>query len=157
MPPLELPPDIDPAQPWWLNLIYLLAWVLVTSGATLGGVWIVNRPLRRKLDAVDNQTANAHADAEYPNLREEITAMRTSQDAKLTELKKAQEETARDIGGLRAETRHLAEADREDRAAAVEAHKQIYAAAAIDRAAMKAQHQETLAAVAALAEKVAKD
>ncbi len=54
------------------------------------------------------QTANEHADAEYPNLRDELTAVREGQrDLRISvgRLSDAQDAIRQDIGGLHSEVR----------------------------------------------------
>ncbi|MET4222797.1 hypothetical protein [Oerskovia enterophila] len=47
------------------------------------------------------QTANEHADAEYPNLRDELTAMRADLSAGLDRLEAGQKRHDGEIGGIR--------------------------------------------------------
>ncbi|MFD6094585.1 hypothetical protein ACFWGN_20935 [Oerskovia sp. NPDC060338] len=47
------------------------------------------------------QTANEHADAEYPNLRDELTAMRGEVSAGLGRLEAGQKRHDSEIGGIR--------------------------------------------------------
>ncbi|MFD6093642.1 hypothetical protein ACFWGN_16110 [Oerskovia sp. NPDC060338] len=47
------------------------------------------------------QTANEHADAEYPNLRDELTAMRGDLSAGLDRLEAGQKRHDGEIGGIR--------------------------------------------------------
>lgn len=147
MYPLEIPPAADPGQPLWLNLLYLLAWVLVS----LGGLWLVNRPLRKQLDAIKNDVPGAVAAGRAVEQIRSGTAhvvaetsanhghsMKDRLEQVLTQLKAV----AGDITGLRIE-------NREDRSAAVEAHKQIYAVIEADRARAIEQHDALMAAVQA--------
>jgi septation ring formation regulator EzrA len=55
-----------------------------------------------KLDRLLAQTENEHDETEYPNLRDELTAVRQIAER----LEKAHEETRRDLGGLREDVRH---------------------------------------------------
>lgn len=101
--PTETPPVIPDGSPWWLYLVQIGGWLLVT----LGSVWLMQRPLRRTLAGVATDAAatreqaeNEHADAEFPNLRDEITEIRVT-------LTKSVGEIRDDIGGLHSETRDL--------------------------------------------------
>lgn len=120
-----------------------LAWFVVailTIAATAFTTWGVQRGNRAKIESIDAQVTNSHKGADFPNLREELTAFRLESMVALKDLRQ-------DVGGLRSETRGLAEADRMDRAAAVDAHSQIYEALRLDRAQWQAHHAELMAAV----------
>ncbi|MDQ7991204.1 MAG: hypothetical protein AAGC63_00310 [Propionicimonas sp.] len=124
MIPLEVAPPEN--TPWW-------AWVAVALITALLN-YLLNRPLRRKVDEVADdakasrkQTENEHADAEYPNLREELTAARTSVEslaALVTEVKGhvsglRLDHTAmrRDVTGIREEMTGIRDDARDDRKA----------------------------------------
>lgn len=92
-------PDMPPDTPWWAWLVAVLGVAAISALST----WLVNRPTRDTLKQVARdaaasaeQTVNQHQDAEYPNLREELTAVRTSIEG-----------VRDDIGGLHSETRDL--------------------------------------------------
>ena len=48
----------------------------ILSGALLIGLWFVWRAVKGRLERVLGQTENSHEDTEYPNLRDEVTAIR---------------------------------------------------------------------------------
>lgn len=71
-------PPIVPDAPWWANLLLIL---VVLALVPLTTTWL-NRKTRRTLERVAadartsaEQTANNHAGAEHPNLRDELTAV----------------------------------------------------------------------------------
>lgn len=89
--------------PWWAWLLGLLIIVGVPALVT----WLTQRPMRHTLRqvaadtaATKDQTVNAHSEAEFPNLRDEITEMRTTITASLASLRE-------DVGGLHSESRDL--------------------------------------------------
>ncbi len=93
-------PDLDPAQPWWVWPLQILAWIAAIGVLTVV-TWLMQRPIKRELrdtkaaaEATKSQTVNSHEGAEYPNLREELTAMRTSQDKTLSQIRS-------ELGGIR--------------------------------------------------------
>lgn len=95
-------PDLDPAQPWWVWPVQILAWILAIS-ALAGVTWLMQRPLKRELaetkaaaQASAEQTTNSHAEAEYPNLRVELTEMRVSQSEALGQIRT-------ELGGIRSD------------------------------------------------------
>lgn len=78
-------------------------WLIVGLAPILSAIAVawIQRPMRRQIRQVADdaaasrrQTENEHADAEYPNLRDEITAIRSAQD-RLSE----------NVGGLHSEVR----------------------------------------------------
>lgn len=86
----------DPDAPWWVNVVLLLLIATITSVGGAAATWLLTKRGRRtehaelagKLEKVAtdartaaDQTANAHADAEFPNLRDELTAARASATA----------------------------------------------------------------------------
>src|SRR3546814_11056688 len=48
----------------------------ILSGALLIGLYFVWRAVKGRLERVLGQTENSHEDTEYPNLRDEVTAIR---------------------------------------------------------------------------------
>ncbi|SRR6266542_1930962 len=48
----------------------------ILSGALLIGLWFVWRAVKGRLERVLGQTENSHEHTEYPNLRDEVTAIR---------------------------------------------------------------------------------
>ncbi|KRD36798.1 hypothetical protein ASE27_10100 [Oerskovia sp. Root918] len=93
--------------PWWAWLLAVVLLALIASGTTV----LAQRPMQRKLDAVAvdarearEQTANEHADAEYPNLRDELTAVHeTLRDVAAGQgrLEEGQKRHDSEIGGIR--------------------------------------------------------
>ena len=83
MPPWDpgLPPIID---------AFLIALSIILIGG--GGIWI--SLIGRNVKAVKAQTENEHANAEFPNLRDELSAV-------LAEVRGLRQ----DVGGIRAEIR----------------------------------------------------
>ena len=84
---------IDPDAPWGWNLFIIIVILgilpLITS-------WMANRNTKHKLATIASdlsanklQLENEHTDSDFPNLREEITSIRTS------------------IGGMHSEVRDL--------------------------------------------------
>ena len=103
-------PSWDPGLPPWADSLLILT--VIASPIIM---WLLNRSTSRSLTAVkgqvaavEEQTVNNHADADYPNLRDELTAMRLTAEAtseavgRLTDTVAA---TQRDIGGMREEQR----------------------------------------------------
>lgn len=86
---------------------------LASLGCGLWALWAKAAPLLKRIEGFAktsaDQTANSHAGAEYPNLRDNL-------DAILAEVRvqgDAQREMKKDIGGLRSELRADREAQRE--------------------------------------------
>lgn len=86
----------------------------ILSGAVLLGLLYVWRAIRAKLDKVVGQTENSHQDSEYPNMREEITAIRKTSEqavALVTELgetqRKEREAVRRETEGVREDVRAI--------------------------------------------------
>lgn len=122
-------PPPDGTSPW----VWLLG-IAVFAAATVLVAWLTNRPMRRKLGEVARNarvaaqdariarkhTENEHADAEYPNLRDELTATREAAEKavavseRAVELAEAlaagQKRHDSEIGGLRSDIRR----DRDD-------------------------------------------
>lgn len=48
----------------------------IISGIVLLGLWLLWRAVRGRLERVLGQTENSHETTEYPNLRDEVTAIR---------------------------------------------------------------------------------
>lgn len=81
---------------------------IVVQLITTAGVVLVAVLGKIKLDRIGRdareareQTANEHADAEYPNLRDELTAMRGEVSAGLGRLEDGQKRHDSEIGGIR--------------------------------------------------------
>ncbi|OCI31039.1 hypothetical protein [Oerskovia enterophila] len=81
---------------------------VVVQLITTAGVILVAALGKVKLDRIGRdareareQTANEHADAEYPNLRDELTAMRGDLSAGLDRLEAGQKRHDGEIGGIR--------------------------------------------------------
>lgn len=86
----------------------------ILSGAVLLGLLYAWRAIRAKLDKVVGQTENSHQDSEYPNMREEITAIRKTSEqavALVTELGEAQrrerDAVRRETEGVREDVRAI--------------------------------------------------
>lgn len=86
----------------------------ILSGAVLLGLLYAWRAIRAKLDKVVGQTENSHQDSEYPNMREEITAIRKTSEqavALVTELgetqRKEREAVRRETEGVREDVRAI--------------------------------------------------
>lgn len=86
----------------------------ILSGAVLLGLLYAWRAIRAKLDKVVGQTENSHQDSEYPNMREEITAIRKTSEqavALVTELGEAQRKerdaVRRETEGVREDVRAI--------------------------------------------------
>lgn len=136
----------------WITAAQAVGWLItsiLTGGATAIGIVLAQR---RRLAAITSntaaaavasaaaaeQTVNGHADAEFPNLREELTAIRSSVAGTGRDVARMRDEvranaaeSRRDIGGMRAEIRGLHDDVR-----------QIRAEAASDRAHMGAHIRE---------------
>lgn len=72
---------------------------LITSilgGALFLALGLIWRSIKGRVDRVLGQTENSHQDTEYPNMRDEITAIRLLQE----ESAKAGKETAAAVGQL---------------------------------------------------------
>ena len=121
-------PEMPDETPWWGWLIVAVLFLIVPAITT----WIVQRSNRAKMDHVVAETSPGHGGSMKDRLEQVVTT--------LADIKG-------DIIGLRRESRALAEADREDRAASVEAHKEIYATLAVDRQRYNEQHIALMAAV----------
>lgn len=61
---------VDPTTP--LGII-----ASIVSGLVLLALWPLWRSIKARLDRVLGQTENSHEKTEYPNLRDEVTAIRT--------------------------------------------------------------------------------
>jgi len=68
----------------------------ILSGALLIGLWFVWRAVKGRLERVLGQTENSHEGTEYPNLRDEVTAIRMLAEQAATTGK----ETAEAVGLL---------------------------------------------------------
>lgn len=68
----------------------------VVSGILLLGLWLLWRSIKPRLERVLGQTENSHEDTEYPNLRDEVTAIRLLAEQAATTGK----ETAEAVGLL---------------------------------------------------------
>lgn len=49
----------------------------IVSALVLLGLWLLWRAIKPRLERVLGQTENSHEKTEYPNLRDEVTAIRT--------------------------------------------------------------------------------
>lgn len=128
-------PEMPDDTPWWAWLIVAVLIVVVPAIVT----WLMQRGGASKLDHVVAETSPNHGGS-MKDRTEQIVEMVDAVQKDVTSVQK-------DVGGLRAETRELFAADRSDREAALEAHKQIYDAMAVDRARVEALHKELLAAI----------
>lgn len=97
----------------WKSLAEALATVIAAVIVAVGSAIAIVASQRAKLRqiasdarAAADQTTNSHEEAEYPNLREELTATRS-----------LVAEVRQDIGGLRAEIRQLHTDQSDDRKA----------------------------------------
>jgi hypothetical protein len=107
-------PPLVPDAPWWANALLVAAVLAVVPALT---TWLTARPARRTLRRVAEdartaaaQTANEHDDSPYPNLRDELTAIREGQESlrrTVALLAEAHESTRGDLGGLHSEVRDL--------------------------------------------------
>jgi hypothetical protein len=68
----------------------------IVSGIVLLGLWLLWRAVRGRLERVLGQTENSHQGTEYPNLRDEVTAIRMLAEQAATTGK----ETAEAVGKL---------------------------------------------------------
>ncbi len=84
-------PSWDPGLPAWADAVIIILAIVTVGGS---GIWIAL--IGRRVKAVQEQTVNEHADAEYPNLRDELSAT-------LAEVRGLRQ----DVGGLHTETRGL--------------------------------------------------
>lgn len=79
----------------------------------LWAIWVKVGPLLKRIEGFSKtsaeQTANSHANSEFPNLRDNLDAI----FAEVRAQGEAQREIQRDIGGLRAEIRDDRKATRE--------------------------------------------
>ena len=101
-----MPPTMPPDTPWWAWLAAVLGVAVISASST----WLVNRPTAATLKkvakdtaATAEQTVNQHSGAEYPNLRDELTAVR----GEIGSIRTTMESVRSDIGGLHSETRDL--------------------------------------------------
>lgn len=115
------PPDGVPWLAWAVVVIVLAAigslpatiTALVTRRDTKAELSRSHETLRQVAEdaaASRSQTENEHVDAEYPNLRDELTAVRNGLSevrAGLTDLVTTSERIRDDLGGLHSETRDL--------------------------------------------------
>ena len=86
------------------------------AGVALALVWL-GRVLRSRLQRVLDQTENEHADAEYPNMRDELTATRKAAESAVTAATTASESVthlAKTVGEDRKASRAETEGVRED-------------------------------------------
>ena len=121
------PPPAGTSPLIWLLAVVLVAFI--TGALAMGAAWIANRPVRRQLGEVARNarvaaedarvarthTENEHKDAEYPNLRDELTAARQAAEraVELAEaLAEGQKRHDAEIGGVRSDIRR----DRDDTA-----------------------------------------
>lgn len=58
----------------------------IISGVVLLGLWLLWRAVRGRLERVLGQTENSHEKTEFPNLRDEVTAIRLQGEAATTAL-----------------------------------------------------------------------
>jgi hypothetical protein len=107
---MPVAPDVDPAEPWWMVTIKYAAWALVVIAV----VWLVNRPMRQQLKANSVQLTNSHEKAEYPNLREELTAVRVSQDQMRATQDQSLASIQSQLGGIRSDAAKDREANHDD-------------------------------------------
>lgn len=68
----------------------------IIAAIVLLGLWLLWRAVRGRLERVLGQTENSHEGTEYPNLRDEVTAIRMLTEANA----KASIETAAAVKGL---------------------------------------------------------
>jgi hypothetical protein len=61
----------------------------VVSGIVLLGLWLLWRSIKPRLERVLGQTENSHENTEYPNLRDEVTAIRLLTEQNATTLGEA--------------------------------------------------------------------
>lgn len=81
----------------------------VLSGTILLGLIVAWRAIRAKLDKVVGQTENSHQDSEYPNMREEITAIRMTSEQAVKLVKELGEDQRRERDAVRRETEGVRE------------------------------------------------
>ena len=93
--------DVVAGAPWHVNVGLIAFLALITAiGPIISAK--MNSGIKADLKTVKAQTENEHQGAEFPNLRDELTATREvaeSVNRNLAELK-------RDVGGIREEMRH---------------------------------------------------
>jgi hypothetical protein len=68
----------------------------ILSGSLLIGLWFLWRSVKGRLERVLGQTENSHEHTEYPNLRDEVTAIRLIAE----ETAKISQETATAVDSL---------------------------------------------------------
>lgn len=61
----------------------------IVSGIVLLGLWLLWRSIKPRLERVLGQTENSHESTEYPNLRDEVTAIRLLTEQNATTLGEA--------------------------------------------------------------------
>jgi chromosome segregation ATPase len=96
----------------WLYGTVLVA--LIGGAVTVAGTWLAGRRGRNRVQRILHQTENEHADAEYPNLREQLDAMhREIRDARTAteRVEQGQRRTDSEISGLRRDIGRVQDAD----------------------------------------------
>lgn len=124
-----MPTILPEGVPWWAWAIIAMAVVIATPLAGVATAWI-NRGLKRDMKEVVVQTKNNHDQTQYPNLRDEITAIRMlaenlvdgqkRHDSEIAGMREDQRLTRSDVGALRnehASTRAWVEAEAAERRA----------------------------------------
>lgn len=81
----------------------------ILSGAVLLGLIYAWRAIRAKLDKVVGQTENSHQDSEYPNMREEITAIRMTSEQAVKLVKELGEDQRQERDAVRREAEGIRE------------------------------------------------
>lgn len=61
----------------------------IVAALILLGLWLLWRSIKPRLERVLGQTENSHEDTEYPNLRDEVTAIRLLTEKNATTLGEA--------------------------------------------------------------------
>lgn len=132
-----MPTILPEGVPWWAWVIVALA-VVIT--APLAGVVqaFIQRPTKKNVEKIVEQTENSHAQTQYPNLRDELTAVRvlaesiaatqTRHDGEFAAVRRDQQLTREDVGALRTEhasTRAWVEAEAAERRAITRGVEQL--------------------------------
>lgn len=89
----------------------------IVSALVLLGLYLLWRAIKPRLDRVLGQTENKHQETEYPNLRDEVTAIRLQGEAAakaLQEMASAQSALARTVQEDRTAARQETEGVRSD-------------------------------------------
>ena len=132
-----MPTILPEGVPWWAWAIIAMAVVIATPLSGVATAWIT-RGTRKGVKEVVEQTKNNHDQTQYPNLRDEITAIRMlaetvvagqqRHDGEIAGMRRDQQLTREDVGALRNEhssTRAWVEAEAAERRAITRSVSQL--------------------------------